>query len=921
MPALPDSALVCLLCLAILCCLVPPAPCADQPKRYPIPPDCIRHEIGHCYIASMDFGEEGDKFTGNKSGLLLFEDGKPLGPPRSIHQHIRDQGEGRYSHWTRNALYMSASDNSDPRTNGRKYEVASTHPESALGGLERFTAEPKKHVEVIRTSRHEYAITLGGNVDYENSHTRHNGGFATAFQPNISLTIENTGDTPVFWPKLIANGVRDWSTYDSLLEDFTRGATNDQEIAYFIWQTARENRYHCSPLFADNEFHDPVKMFNSYGLNLCDDMGYCGCSLFKHAGLGKPKYSIDPKVRCLHGHMMCEAVVNDEHQFIDIDESVFYLDRECDHPVSGDACARDHDLVRREVQYGPVFGGWQNGESNAALFGNDDGVTHGFLRGHEMSYTLRPREKAIFRWDNIGKYACQSEKWNHRPPHFGNSKFVYRPRLAPEHYKEGIQDEADIIPATAEGAQLAGASENAHLTYAIAIPWVICGGTLRAEFMGLSATDKFALDVVLDEKTSTRVWEGAGPGQVSAKVSIDEALQPHLSPAKYKYLIVVTLASGDEKRGANLKSLQMDTDVMAAPLSLPRLRRGVNTFVYTARRPDTLVGQTPGHEVTITHEWQECHEITPPPPPSEPDYPPSGATIRDSIVTLKWPGVEGCKTCHIQVTRREDFRIPYRPAYDVIINATEWCVPYTGMFAPDTTYYWHLRARDKWGVWSEWSPAWTFRWEGLRVPVNVRKEVVDEGIVLRWQPNPRGAHPVAYDVYGSDEKGFSVHKEEYESYKRGKVPANFLAHTADTFMLVVSPEPTHENMNRCYYRVVAIDEHGTESICSDYVEMPHPHFWSKPPTHAEVGKAFSYQPGIISSLNDVQHHYEKPNQKLWDIEQNTFALRLGPKWLKIDEKTGEVSGTPDAPANPRIEIEVRNQFGGGAVQAFDITVQ
>ena len=92
-----------------------------------------------------------------------------------------------------------------------------------------------------------------------------------------------------------------------------------------------------------------MKIFNSYGLNLCDDMGYCGCSLFKHAGLGKPKYELDPKVRCLHGHMMCEAVVQGRHQFIDIDESVFYLDRENERPVSGDACARDHDLVRREV--------------------------------------------------------------------------------------------------------------------------------------------------------------------------------------------------------------------------------------------------------------------------------------------------------------------------------------------------------------------------------------------------------------------------------------------------------------------------------------------------------------------------------------------------------------------------------------------
>jgi len=120
---------------------------AEEPKRYPVPVECMHAENGHCYIASMDFGEEGVKFTGNKSMLVLFEEGKPLGPLRSAHAHIRESGEGRYSHWTRETLYFSASDSTDPRTNGRRYEVASRNARSTLGGLDRFPATPKKHVE------------------------------------------------------------------------------------------------------------------------------------------------------------------------------------------------------------------------------------------------------------------------------------------------------------------------------------------------------------------------------------------------------------------------------------------------------------------------------------------------------------------------------------------------------------------------------------------------------------------------------------------------------------------------------------------------------------------------------------------------------------------------------------------------------
>jgi hypothetical protein len=52
----------------------------------------------------------------------LFEDGRPLGPARSAHDRIRQFGGGAYSHWGSQLLF-SSSDNTDPRTNGRRYHV------------------------------------------------------------------------------------------------------------------------------------------------------------------------------------------------------------------------------------------------------------------------------------------------------------------------------------------------------------------------------------------------------------------------------------------------------------------------------------------------------------------------------------------------------------------------------------------------------------------------------------------------------------------------------------------------------------------------------------------------------------------------------------------------------------------------------
>ena len=55
-----------------------------------------------------------------RSRLILFEDDHPLEPPHQLHVEIRSFGGGRYSDWD-NYILFSASDNSDPRTNGRHY--------------------------------------------------------------------------------------------------------------------------------------------------------------------------------------------------------------------------------------------------------------------------------------------------------------------------------------------------------------------------------------------------------------------------------------------------------------------------------------------------------------------------------------------------------------------------------------------------------------------------------------------------------------------------------------------------------------------------------------------------------------------------------------------------------------------------------
>ncbi|RZM02940.1 MAG: pectate lyase, partial [Pedobacter sp.] len=83
-------------------------------------PTLFTSDGGFAYQIS-NVGADGDNNASpSASKLRLFEDGVELNPAHSVHDDIRSLGKGRFSHWGNN-LILSASDNSNPKTNGRKY--------------------------------------------------------------------------------------------------------------------------------------------------------------------------------------------------------------------------------------------------------------------------------------------------------------------------------------------------------------------------------------------------------------------------------------------------------------------------------------------------------------------------------------------------------------------------------------------------------------------------------------------------------------------------------------------------------------------------------------------------------------------------------------------------------------------------------
>ena len=178
---------------------------------------------------------------------------------------------------------------------------------------------------------------------------------------------------------------------------------------------------------------------------------------------------------------------------------------------------------------------------------------------------------------------------------------------------------------------------------------------------------------------------------------------------------------------------------------------------------------------------------------------------------------------------------------------------------------------------------------------------------LTWRANPVGRKPAKYRVYGSDEKGFTVMDKPRQlslgiSAKTDMAewnpwaPPNFIGETTANQLVVIGPDPPSA-ANKTYYRVVAVDDRNKRSGPSDYAVTPRPVIYSKPFLTAKVGEEYKYTLRANRSLGDLSARAKDGGQVTgyFDIERPQFTLTQGPAWLKIDETTGVLHGTPDAP--------------------------
>jgi hypothetical protein len=327
--------------------------------------------------------------------------------------------------------------------------------------------------------------------------------------------------------------------------------------------------------------------------------------------------------------------------------------------------------------------------------------------------------------------------------------------------------------------------------------------------------------------------------------------------------------------------------------------------------------------VRIKHDWVERSASRPPDAPATCTAPPDNGDAEGTRLVFRWPapkdtGGDPIVDYHFELSDRADMAWPLSTNFYKLVSRTadrgksQYTLPHEGLLAVDHKYYWRVRAKNAKGVWGPWSATWSFTPRGPASPIDVTL-AVDQGRgtgTLRWKPSPTGRKPAKYRIYGSDEKGFPISDEPYKAVVgiskevAPTRPANFVAEVTATEAAVIGADATLPNANRAYYRVVAVDASGNRSGPSDFAETPRPMLWSRPVTTAKVGAPYRYAVSAIRSLGDLRTRVVggKETMNYWDIEHPRFVLEQGPAWLKVDERTGLLSGVPDKPGKVTVRL-------------------
>lgn len=752
------------------------------------------------------------------------------------------------------------------------------------------------------------------------------------FEPMRFVRLENVGTTDLIDPRVIINGKRDWSSLDGIINEALQRfgepeLLSPEEKARAIYEFHRKHHFHAST--HDSEMQDPLKVYNIYGYTLCGDDTYILRELWRAAGF---------KTRRVLpiGHRVMEVFFDNRWHLFDGDEHVWALLRDNDTVASATDIVRDHDLLKRTHSYGITkVDDRKTDEFAAGLYSSKTVFIESkrpLAKLHSMSMKLRPGESIEWGFSSSGKHHFSTrplKSWGENAAAFlVNGRWIYNVPIGASHTVKGAWQHKNIAWGTS--LHPVNVEELGFALWRIDAPYPIVGGKLNWRHR-CGSVNFCAAFVSLDGEVWERISKADGSTEATAEF---DRLFTGKSKAIYTYFIRLDLVKKDKEEEASVLSFSLENDLQMSRLSLPTLELGGNAVAYS----DKSLGE---RQAKLTLAWNESSSHLPPESVKRALYPIDGGVVKGSKITFLWETAshrQGKKIAdyHFELSSDPKMRFPLSPNFEKLISKTpnketeSYSLPYEGLLNHGTEYYWRVRPHDEKGVWGEWSKIWRFKIEAPAVPLNLRFEKGGERYVLKWESNNAGLLPVKYEIYASDEKGFTPSATPYQVYAGNqKAGGLFPGKEFVTFrknLLTTVENPGYElTPTRAFYRVVAIDSNGTRSAPSDYVEGPRPFIYSKPVVNVVAGGKYSYQARSVFSVGDLscRNSDKTPyNCAFWDAESVTFETVELPSWLSLNEKSGLISGiAPQVGGRHKVSLKASINGKGSYSQEFEIEVR
>lgn len=233
---------------------------------------------------------------------------------------------------------------------------------------------------------------------------------------NVSLTIENRGDTTLTGFQLMAGG-RDWYSASGILQTILGPGMTDEQRVRALWQYVRDHHDPWWPVSDfDIEADDPVRYFNSYGYGWCGEAAMALGALLQRAGFpvrfwnpGNPP-----------GHVVVETFFDGSWHMLDADQGGLYLRNDARTIASVNDLILDPGLVSRAGSvHASILAGLYAGTALDGWYrelwppGSDPEPA--------LSYSLRPRQRLSLNWHGIGLYRDDTEFSAPEPEVYGNA--------------------------------------------------------------------------------------------------------------------------------------------------------------------------------------------------------------------------------------------------------------------------------------------------------------------------------------------------------------------------------------------------------------------------------------------------------------------------------------------------------------------